>query len=190
LYFRNYISKEIDLSEDEINILLDSSYVKNFKKDQTIINQFDPSPFVYFIISGAVKYSIVDYKKMTNCINFKFENTFINAFTILNNNISKFDVICIEDSIMLLIKVDSILNLSKKSTKFNDYILKLFDNQFLSLIDYVLDSVSKSVIDRYNNLEINFPNINQRIPQYLVANYLGVTKEHLSRLKSSRYVKK
>jgi CRP-like cAMP-binding protein len=91
---------------------------------------------------------------------------------------------------MLLINVNSILKLAEKSKKFNDFTSELVEIQLLGLIDYVLDSVSKSVIDRYNSLEINFPNINQRVPQYLIANYLGVTKEHLSRLKGSRYLKK
>lgn len=81
---------------------------------------------------------------------------------------SKFDVICLEDSIMLLIKVNSILELGEKSKKFNDFTSELVEIQFLGLIDYVLDSVSKSVIDRYNTLESTFSNINQRVPHIII----------------------
>jgi signal-transduction protein with cAMP-binding, CBS, and nucleotidyltransferase domain len=190
LQFRNYISNEVELSESEIDDLMEFSFIKNFKKDEILIKQFEPCTVVHFILSGSVKYSILDFKKGSNCINFKFENSFATAYSIINNNVSKFDVICLEDSIMLLINVNSILKLAEKSKKFNDFTSELVEIQLLGLIDYVLDSVSKSVIDRYNSLEINFPNINQRVPQYLIANYLGVTKEHLSRLKGSRYLKK
>jgi hypothetical protein len=45
---------------------------------------------------------------------------------------------------------------------------------------------SKSVIEKYDNLELNFPNIHQRIPQYLIASYLGITAVHLCNLKKCR----
>lgn len=75
---------------------------------------------------------------------------------------------------------------SKKYQSFIFLIQKLTTKHLLKLIDYIAETISNPVIERYNNLETRFPNINQNIPQYLVANYLGVSKEHLSRLKKAR----
>ena len=54
------------------------------------------------------------------------------------------------------------------------------------LIDYITDLISHTVIERYNNLELRFPDINQNIPQYLIASYLGITPVHLCNLKKCR----
>ena len=44
----------------------------------------------------------------------------------------------------------------------------------------------KSIIEKYDHLEESFPNIHQRIPQYLIASYLGITPVHLCNLKKCR----
>lgn len=82
---------------------------------------------------------------------------------------------------MLTIPIQSIFELAKKPFKF-----LLTKNHLVELVNYVTDSLSKSVIARYNDLELAFPDINQSVPQYMIANYLGVSQAHLSRLKSSR----
>jgi len=53
-------------------------------------------------------------------------------------------------------------------------------------MNLITDKDTKSVIERYNNIDIQFPNINQRISQNTLANFLGVSQEHLSRLKKAR----
>jgi len=56
----------------------------------------------------------------------------------------------------------------------------------LELVDYIIDVDTKSLVDRYDNLEKLFPNIHQRVPQHMIASYLGITPVHLSNVKKSR----
>jgi hypothetical protein len=56
----------------------------------------------------------------------------------------------------------------------------------VELVNYIVDRDAKSIIEKYDHLEENFPNIHQRIPQYLIASYLGITPVHLCNLKKCR----
>jgi hypothetical protein len=56
----------------------------------------------------------------------------------------------------------------------------------VELVNYIIDRDSKSIIEKYDSLEQYFPYIHQRVPQYLIASYLGITAVHLSNLKKSR----
>ncbi len=62
----------------------------------------------------------------------------------------------------------------------------LAEEHALELVNYIIDIDTKSLLDRYDNLENNFPNINQRVPQHMIASYLGITPVHLSNVKKSR----
>jgi hypothetical protein len=54
------------------------------------------------------------------------------------------------------------------------------------MVNYIIERDTMPIIDRYNNLEEKYPNIHNRIPQRLIASYLGITPVHLSNLKKSR----
>jgi hypothetical protein len=56
----------------------------------------------------------------------------------------------------------------------------------LELVDYIIDIDTKSLVDRYDDLEKMFPNIHQRVPQHMIASYLCITPVHLSNVKKSR----
>ena len=59
-----------------------------------------------------------------------------------------------------------------------------FQKVEIILNTYVLiEKYFKSIIEKYDHLEENFPNIHQRIPQYLIASYLGITPEALSKIR-------
>ena len=185
-YFRNYILQLVDLSIQEFDALLLTTCLKEFKKEQYVFSCNELCKEVYFIINGSVRYSLLNHKQNKIIFNFKFENNFVTSYSMLNNFVAKFDVICNEDCKVLSIPLQSIIDLRKKSHKFEMYIFSLINNNLIELVNYIADSLSKNVLERFDDIETKFLNINQRLPQYLIANYLGVTNEHLSRLKKSR----
>ena len=62
---------------------------------------------------------------------------------------------------------------------------KIFINE---MINYIIERDSKSIIDRYESLEQQYSNIHNRVPQRLIASYLGITPVHLSNLKKNRKI--
>ena len=184
--FKHFILEFSEISENEIDDLIHFCSIREFKKGTILFSNNNKFEEIYFILEGSVMYSISNSEKVEKIFDFRFVNSLVTAYTFLNNYIAKFDVKCINDCLLISIPIKKIIILSKKHQSFFYFIQKLTTKHLIKLIDYISDTISNSVIERYNNLETRFPNINQNIPQYLVANYLGVSKEHLSRLKKAR----
>jgi hypothetical protein len=60
------------------------------------------------------------------------------------------------------------------------------ETHVIELVNYILTRDFKSIDERLDNIDKIFPNIQQRIPQYMIASYLGITPVHLSNLKKRR----
>jgi hypothetical protein len=58
----------------------------------------------------------------------------------------------------------------------------------IEMMNYVINRDSKSIIERYDLLEQEYPNIHQRVPQHMIASYLCITPVHLSNLKKNRKI--
>jgi CRP-like cAMP-binding protein len=184
--FKIFISENSEISENEIDQLISFCSISKYKKGTYLFSNNNKFEEIYYILEGSVMYSITNIEKVENIFDFRFDNSLVTSYTLQNNYIAKFDVKCVNDCFLISIPIKNIFILSKKHQSFIFFIQKLTSNQLLYLIDYITDLISHTVIERYNNLELRFPDINQNIPQYLIANYLGVSKEHLSRLKKAR----
>jgi hypothetical protein len=62
------------------------------------------------------------------------------------------------------------------------------EGHVVEMLNYIINRDSKSIIERYDLLELEYPNIHQRVPQRLIASYLGITPVHLSNLKKNRKI--
>jgi hypothetical protein len=54
------------------------------------------------------------------------------------------------------------------------------------LVKFIKELDTKTIIERYDDLDNQYPNIHQRVPQHIIASYLRTSAEHLSRLKKAR----
>jgi hypothetical protein len=60
---------------------------------------------------------------------------------------------------------------------------------FMMITDKVEEIYADDIISRRDKLNYKFPDIHQRVPQHMIASFLGITAVHLSRLKSSQALK-
>jgi len=72
---------------------------------------------------------------------------------------------------------------SKDAQKVARYIAEV---HIVDLVNFIISADTKSLIERYDDLEKLFPNIHQRVPQHIIAAYLRISRVHLSRIKKSR----
>jgi CRP-like cAMP-binding protein len=97
---------------------------------------------------------------------------------------------CLEDCVLIQVPIEAItyvINNVKLGDRLGRY---LAEAHIIQMLEYVLERDTKPVIERLDKLDQNFPNIHQRVPQYMIASYLGITPVHLSNLKKKRKLTK
>ncbi len=180
---RNALTHLSPLSEAEWTMFEAILKVREAAKDTLLLRQGETCREAYFIEQGLVRlYYIKDGEEKTR--QFFFEHMFVTDPTsMIAQSPSRLYLQTLEDSRLLVIPRDTLYALYESSINFQrlgrliaEYNLMGIANRMDSLFFY-------SPEERYLNLLKNRPRVSQRIPQYMIASYLGLTPEGLSRIK-------
>jgi CRP-like cAMP-binding protein len=183
----DFIDKTTPLNSDERDIFLRKVMIKEYKKGEIIIQEGVKSNYIYFIHKGIVR-NFTNNKNKT--FNFRSEGMITTGYSIFNYDQgfkSKMNVECLEDCTFILISVDTI-HYVVENFKYGDRLVRyLAEKEILELVELLTDIDCKSIIERYYDLNVKYPNIHQRVSQQIIASFLGTTPVHLSRLKTKHY---
>jgi len=179
-----YLRKLIQ-SDDDLAIIVEKFKPLNLKKGDCFIKEGGQCSEIAFIIKGSL---VCEYNKDgLNVIDeFSMENEFISDYpNFLDNKPAEKNVKCLEDTSLLVINVNDLNALYQQKHSFERFgrliAESLFKNWHNKSVSLMLDDAET----RYKKLIKNRPSLYQRIPQYLIASYLGVTPESLSRIRKN-----
>ena len=178
------MEKYSSLSKEETETLLSLLSVVEVSKRKRLV---EPGSYIqneYFVIKGCLKGYYLDDNGDKHIIQFAIENWWIGDFDAFYNQVpSKLHVEAIEDSTLLAITFDDLQQLFKSIPKFERYFRILVTGAFISLRGRILSTLQKSTKERYLEFCKTYPNIEQRVANYDIANYLGVSAQSLSRIR-------
>ena len=187
--FNGFISKYVKMTEKDLADLNQKCKLVKFSKGEVLFTSGVKCHYFYFIVKGIVQYYIDNEEGHSRIYNFRTENMTIAGYGPYNyNNQFKalMSVKCIEECEMIQVSLD-VLNYVVENYKSGERLGRyMAEAHVVELVNYIVDRDAKSIMDKYDHLEENFPDIHQRIPQYLIASYLGITPVHLSNLKKCR----
>ena len=180
---RNAISNFIEFTDSEWLEFSEDFVEKKIDKGDFLIKEGEYCNYVGFIDEGLLNYSyLVDGKKYIR--GFFFDNDFISSYTsFLLNEKSKGYIQAVENTFITLIHKTKIHQLFEKTSKFQQLGRMLTEHLFILVSEKYEDLLLKSPEERYLNLIENKPNVIQSIPQYMIASWLGITPEALSRIR-------
>jgi len=188
--FNNFIIKYVSLTETDLVDLNLSCRKVHYSKGELVMIANEIQNSIYFITKGIVSISYYN-KNEIKVFNFQTENSIITGYAIYNqkdNFKSFFNVECLEDCVMIKIPLYLIYN-GFNNIKLDERLRSLVTEiNLIDLLNFVLNKDSQPILDRFDNLVKLQHNINDRIPQYLIASYLGITPVHFSNLKKNRYL--
>jgi CRP-like cAMP-binding protein len=187
--FNGFIKKYIKITPDELRDLNFKCQVVHFSKGDIVIKAGVANHHFYFINKGIVKYYIDNEEGYSKIYNFRIENMTLAGYGPYNhkdNLKALMSVKCIEDCEMIQVSMEVLNYVVENYTSGERLGRYMAEAHVVELVNYIVDRDSKSIIEKYDSLEENFPYIHQRVPQYLIASYLGITAVHLSNLKKSR----
>ena len=187
-YFNSYSSKP--LACDEIDLIQSSFVLKKFRKRQYFLQEGEVCKYTAFVIKGAMRQYRVDDKGEEHIIKLFIENWWASdRESLMNKTPSIYFIDAWEDTEALLITKDNLADLVDQLPPLSEWIRKLDTNFAAASQRRINAAISLSAEERYHDLEKTYPEFLQRFPQHIIASYLGINRETLSRIRS-RGVKK
>ena len=181
----DYIKKHIDLTVEEETILLSKIVHRNYLKDQYIAQQGDICKTVNFIISGCTKTFYMDLEGQEHIVMFSIEDWWTSDLgSFITQTPADFNVQCIENTQLIQFTYDNLEALYKEISKLERLFRKIVERAFAASQKRIIRNFSLTAKERYQIFKNTNPKIDQRVPQYMIASYLGITKEFLSKIKS------
>ncbi|WP_339894831.1 Crp/Fnr family transcriptional regulator [uncultured Algibacter sp.] len=181
----NYIDKHISLSQKEEEFLLSKIKYRKYLKGQFIVQQGDVCNYECFVVSGCTKTFYMDEDGQEHIVMFSIEDWWTSDIgSFITQTPADFNVQCLEKTELIMFSFDIIEELYTEIPKLERCFRQIIEKAFVSSQKRLIRNFSLSAKDRYLYFKNQYPKIEQRIPQYMVASYLGITKEFLSKIKS------
>ncbi|QLE01697.1 Crp/Fnr family transcriptional regulator [Galbibacter sp. BG1] len=181
---QKHISEHISLTSKEQSYFFSLLKPVELQKKDILISPGDRVDDQYFVVKGCLKAFEIDAQGDEHIIQFAIEDWWISDFKAYYNKIpASLYIDCVEDVELLKISKEDLENLFNKVPKFNRFFRIKLTNAFLSMQDRILSALDKNSAERYLDFLATYPNIEQRVPNYQIANYLGIKPESLSRLR-------
>ena len=180
-----YINKYITLTKDE-EAYLDSKMVyRKYQKGQYLVQQGDVCKYECFVVSGCSKTSYIDEQGQEHIIMFSVEDWWTSDMgSFINQTPADFNIQFLENTELIAISHDIIEDLYSQIPKLERFFRQVVEKAYIASQKRIVRNLSMTAKDRYLYFKEQYPEIEQRIPQYMVASYLGITKEFLSKIKS------
>ena len=187
---RSVIKQMIDTTEGELDFLLQDCFVKSFKR-KSIMSYPDVVPHeVFFINRGIMRVVILDNKGVEHTIHFGVEKMFIADYSnFLQHLPSIYSLQALEDMEVVVMPRASIER-GYRDLKQGDKLGRLIaEGYFIYHDSRIKDMYFRTPKERYDRMNDVFPNIHNRVPQHMIASYIGITPVHLSRIKKEALLK-
>jgi CRP-like cAMP-binding protein len=141
---------------------------------------------LYFVDAGATHTFIIDKKGESHTVQFGLEGYWIgDMYSFFSGKPAIFNVETLESTTLFAMTHADFEKACKQIPKFEMFFRILVQNGYLSSLKRIAKSFSEDAEQRYLSLIKNHPDIPQRVPQYLVASYLGIKPQSLSRIRQN-----
>ena len=181
--FLQYLKKNLGLTDLQLEQLAPRLRVKIAPKNSLLLRQGETRSYVYFVEKGLLRSYSIDETGKQHIIQFAPENNFISdRGSLFFSAPSKLIIEAIEDTTVIVIDhnytdyVSSLPGYHKKNEMFLQNHVWYLQNRIDSLLGAPAEVRYLEFIRRY-------PSLTQRVPQWMIASYLGITPESLSRVR-------
>lgn len=182
--FFSQVKDKVLLSEAEQKLVKTFFSPKKIRKKQYLLQEGNICRHLAFVEKGLLRSYNVDDKGVEHMIHFAWEGWWMaDMLSFLSNEPSTYHIDAIEDAELLLISQTDFEEMLLKVPVMERYFRILFQNNIISKERRLISSITNSAEEKFIHLTATNPALIKRIPQQLVASYLGITPETLSRIK-------
>ncbi|RAV98535.1 Crp/Fnr family transcriptional regulator [Pseudochryseolinea flava] len=182
--FRKHLEVYTTLSDDEYERVLTYFVPKKLKKHEFLVHEGDWVTNHHWVIKGLLVSNYTDDEGKDHIMQFAIENCWItdqDAF--YNQTKAIFNITCLEDTTLMCLSFSNREKMCADMHKMEHYFRKKGNDSFVKQQRRLLSYMTNDAKGRFNLLMAEYPGLYQRLSKKILAAYLGVTRETLSRFK-------
>lgn len=180
------INQKISMTDTELEQLKPYFIPKKLRKKQYLLQEGDVGKYNAFVEKGLLRSYTIDDKGTEHIIQFSPEGWWVgDNYSFLTGEPSIYNIDAFEDAELLLITPTGMEQMLENCPKMERYMRKLLQNAMIALQRRLTASLSLTAEEKYTRFVNTYPAILQRVPQHMVASYLGITPETLSRIRKN-----
>ncbi len=157
---------------------------KKLRKKQYLLQEGDVCKTIAFVEKGALRAYTIDESGTEHIIQFAVEGWIISdLYSFLTGEVATYNIDALEDAALVLIQKSVHEELLQKMPKYETYIRLQITGAYIALQKRLTSIISLPLDEQYKALIATYPNIIQRVPQHMIASFMGLTPETLSRVR-------
>lgn len=182
--FQQYLINNLAIQNIQLDEITDDLRTISVKKNDYLLKAGEYCKETFFVDQGLLRQFSMDKKGKEHILSFAPENWFVtNRESNYFNLPSPYFIQALEDSVVTVINEDFLSALSESFPSFTEFNTRLLHSHIRQLQKRITLLLSATAEERYLSFIKMYPDILQRVPQSMVASYLGITPESLSRVR-------
>ena len=178
------IGEKVIFSEQEKEICKTFFIPRKLRKKQFLLQAGDVCKVNAFVEKGILRSFTTDEKGTEHIVQFAAEGWWTSdLYSFLTGEISDYNIEALEDCELLLLTRAASEELLARIPKFESYQRLLLQGAYIAMQRRISSSLKQTAEEKYLDIIRTYPDIIQRVPQHMVASYLGITPETLSRIR-------
>ncbi|WP_420582024.1 Crp/Fnr family transcriptional regulator [Reichenbachiella sp.] len=183
----DHINRFCKLSDSDWFLIQEAVSKKVFQKKEHLLTSGHTCHYKYFIIQGCMRSYFVNSKGAEQIVNFGIEDWWMTDYdSFVNQHISHLNIQAIEDCTVLRLSKSDFDQLTIQSPTISTYFRTILEKRHIAdqrRIQYMFNLSGEEMYDTFFK---HNPSFTQRVPQYMLASYLGFTPEFLSKIRKKK----
>ena len=183
LFFQEF-NKKVPITSEEQELITKYLTPKKLRKKQYLLQEGDVCKVIAFVEKGALRQYSVDENGAEHIIQFALEAwTISDLYSFLTGEIATYNIDALEDAELVLISKAAHEELLLKVMKYETYTRLQITGAYIAMQKRLTSIISSTLEERLANLNALYPDIVQRVPQHMIASFMGLQPETLSRIR-------
>ncbi|KAA9345482.1 Crp/Fnr family transcriptional regulator [Larkinella humicola] len=183
----HHITRLVELTEEEFVSLKTFFVPVKLRRKQYLLKEGEVSNYRAFVDKGLLRIYTVDEKGVEHTVQFAPEGWWASdMYSNLTGEPSQYTIEALEDSDLLLLDQEANERMVEAVPKMERYLRLILQHNYVATHRRLVNAMSQSAEEKYKEFVQRYPDIVQRVPQHMIASYLGITPAFLSRIRGRK----
>lgn len=181
--YKKYLISEIGMSNSDAELFLSGFELVKYKKGDFLQEEGDKCNIVRILLRGCARgFVIVDGKEVTTNFYFEHDHTY-DYINYLKQQKGEITIQALDDIDAIELSMEALDFLQSEVIGFHRMSHQMFKMNILKSESQRMDFIVKKPKERYLALLKNNKQVISRVPQHQIASFIGISAEHLSRIR-------